>query len=272
MRVVVFIKQVPAVSELPWDRKTGQLKRGAALGMMDPASKHALEAGLRLKEDHGAQLVAICMGPPEAEEVLREAVALGADKGFLLCDPRLAGADTLATSYTLARAVGAASPDFDLLVLGCHSADSETGQVGPHLAEELGLPAAAYVEKIDVNDRTLTVDRLSDGWLETLEMDLPALVTVTTRAFTPRPTPMTGVEQAFAGGQVFILNATDLSTDPEHVGWAGSAGRVLRVYSPTMDKKGVLIEGSPKDCVRELLDRFGDRLGALMAKDLGEVD
>lgn len=272
MRIVVFIKQVPAVSELPWDRKTGQLKRGAAGGMMDPASKHALEAGLRLKKAHEANLIIICMGPPEAEEVLREAVALGADKGFLLCDPRLAGADTLATSYTLARAVGAVSPDFDLLILGCHSADSETGQVGPHLAEELGLPAAAYVEKIEVEGRKLTVERVSDGWLDTLEMNLPALLTVTTGAFTPRATPMTGVEQAFGNGEVFILSALDLRADPEHVGWAGSAGRVLRVYSPTTDKKGELIEGSPKACVQELLERYGDRLGAMMSKDLGEKD
>ncbi len=272
MRIVVFIKQVPAVSELPWDRKTGQLKRGAAQGMMDPASKHALEAGLRLKETHEAKLITICMGPPEAEEVLREALALGADRGFLLCDPRLAGADTLATSYTLARAVGAVSPDFDLLILGCHSADSETGQVGPHLAEELGLPAAAYVEKMDIKGHKLTVERVSDGWLDTLEMDLPALATVTTRAFAPRATPMAGVEQAFSGGEVFILSARDLRADPEHVGWAGSAGRVLRVYSPTTEKKGVLIEGAPKACVQELLERFGDRLGALVSKDLGEVD
>jgi electron transfer flavoprotein beta subunit len=272
MKIVVFLKQVPAVSELPWDKKTGQLRREAAPGVMDPAAKHALEAGLGLKEKHGGQLIAICMGPPEAEEVLREAAALGADRGFLLCDPRLAGADTLATSYTLARAVGALCPDFDLLLLGCHSADSETGQVGPHLAEELGLPAAAYVEKIELKGRKLTVERVSDEWLETLELPLPALVTVTTRAFAPRPVPMTGVEQAFGGGGVFILNAADLRADPGHVGWAGSAGQVLKVYAPEVAKKGVLIEGTPKACVRELLEKFGDRIGALLAKDLGEAD
>jgi len=272
MKIVVFLKQVPAVSELPWDKKTGQLKREAAAGVMDPAAKHALEAGLRLKEAHGAKLITICMGPPEAEEVLREAVALGADRGFLLCDPRLAGADTLATSYTLARAVGAVCPDFDLLLLGCHSADSETGQVGPHLAEELGLPAAAYVEKLELAGRKLMVERVSDEWLETLEMDLPALITVTPRAFAPRPVSMTGVEQAFGGGEVFVLSAADLRADSGHVGWAGSAGQVVRVYAPNIDKKGVLIEGAPKACARELLDRFGDRIGALLAKDLGEAD
>ncbi|KMY67956.1 hypothetical protein AAU61_08925 [Desulfocarbo indianensis] len=268
MRIVVFVKQVPAVSELPWDAKTGQLRREAAEGMMDPAAKRALEAALRLKDAHGAQVIVISMGPPSAEETLREAVAMGADRGFLLCDPRLAGADTLATSYTLARAVGALSPDFDLILLGCHSADSETGQVGPHLAEELGLPAAAYVEKMALKGRKLTVERVSDGWLETLEMDLPALLTVTARAFRPRPVPMTGLEQAFGQGEVFILSAADLRADPEHVGWAGSAGRIIKIYAPAAQKKGELIQGTPKACVRELMARFGDRLGGLLAKDL----
>jgi electron transfer flavoprotein beta subunit len=269
VRYVVFLKQVPAASELPWDPKTGQLRREAAPGMMDPAARAALEAALRLQEAHGGQVLAVTMGPPQAEEVLRQALALGADRGFLLSDRRLAGADTVATSYTLARALGAVCPDFDLLLLGSRSADSETGQVGPHLAEELGIPAAAYVEELELAGRTLAARRLSDGFLESLELDLPALVTVAPRGFAARPVPLTGVEAAFGGGEVFVLDAGELRADLAHVGLAGSAGVIRRVYPASARESGVLIQGTAKAAVEELLRRYGRRLGGLAGRDLG---
>jgi electron transfer flavoprotein beta subunit len=268
MNLIVFIKQVPMVSELPWDKRTGRLKRERSEGMMNPACRHALEVALELKDRHGGDITVISMGPPAAEEVLREALAMGADRAVLLSDPRLAGADTPATSYTLSLAVRAVCPDYDLLLLGCHSSDSETGQVGPHLAEELGLPGPAYVESLEVEGRTLTVERYCDGFWETLEMDLPALVTITTQGRTPRDIPLSGMERAFAPSRLTVLNATDLKADLSLVGWAGSASRILRVYSPTADKKGLVMSGAPKKCAAELLDRFGDRLVGLIGKDL----
>lgn len=236
---------------------------------MNPACKHALEAGLRIKERHGGTVMAVSMGPPEAEEVLREALALGADQAVLLCDPRLAGADTLATSYTLARAVERVCPDFDLVLLGCHTTDSETGQVGPQMAEELDLPAVCDAEDIQIQGKRLTARRVSDGFLETLELTLPALLTVTTQEFTPRDTPLGGVERAFAQAQVRVLDAEALGADSSRMGAAGSAGSMLRVYSPTAQKKGVLLKGAVKKNVQDLLDRYGDRLGGLIRKDLG---
>ena len=143
MKLVVFMKQVPAVSELPWNPKTGSLRRDRAQGMMNPACRHALEAALRLKEAHGGEITAISMGPPSAEEILRQAMALGADRAVLLSDRRLAGADTPATSYTLSLAVRAMCPGFDLLLLGSHTTDSETGQVGPHPGRGTG-PALGH--------------------------------------------------------------------------------------------------------------------------------
>lgn len=272
MNIVVCLKQVPMVSELPWDSKTGRLKRGQAEGMMNPACKHALEAGLRLKQAQGGRLTVLSMGPPEAQEVLYEALALGADQAVLLCDPRLAGADTLATSYTLARAIQAVTPDFDLALLGCHTTDSETGQVGPQLAEELDLPAAFNVEHLQLAGRTLTVRRVSDGFLETLELDLPALLTITTQEFTPRETPLGGLERAFAQGAVRVLDALAIGADLELVGEKGSAGRMLRVYSPAAQKKGVLLTGAVKKSVQELFERYGDRLGGLIGQDLASEE
>jgi electron transfer flavoprotein beta subunit len=272
MRIIVCLKQVPMVTELPWDPRTGRLRRGQAEGMMNPACKHALEAALRLKAAHGGQVTALSMGPPEAEEVLYEALALGADQAYLLCDPRLAGADTLATSYTLARAIESVLPGFDLALLGCHTTDSETGQVGPQLAEELDLPAAFNVEHLELEARTLTVRRVSDGFLETLALDLPALLTITTQEFAPRETPLGGLERAFAQGSVKVLDAAAIAADPDKIGDAGSAGRILRVYSPTAQKKGVLLTGAVKKSVQELFERYGDRLGGLIGQDLASEE
>ncbi|KIX14738.1 electron transfer flavoprotein subunit beta/FixA family protein [Dethiosulfatarculus sandiegensis] len=272
MKLAVLVKQVPMVSELPWDKKTGQLKRGLAVGMMNPACKHALEAALRLREKHGGDITVISMGPPSAEEVLREALALGADRGILLSDPRLGGADTLATSYTLARALETVCPGADLVLLGCHTTDSETGQVAPTLAQEMDLPAVAYVEDMGISGRKITVQRAMDGFLETLEMELPALVSVTTRNFTPRPVPMAGLEEAFESGEIRILNVVDIGADPSRVGRAGSPGRTARVYSSAAQKKGVLLKGGIKKNVIRLFDEYGDLLGGVIGKDLGKVE
>lgn len=269
MKVVVLIKQVPQAAELPWDPATGRLRREKSAGMMNPACKHALEAALRLKDSQGAWVAALSMGPPEAEEVLREALALGADRAVLLSDPRLAGADTLSTSYALARAVATVCPEHDLVLTGCRTTDSETGQVGPQLAEELDLPLACDVEHLELAGRLLSVRRVADGFLETLQMDLPALLTITTQEFRPRETPLGGLERAFGQGQVEVLDCQGIGAEPAKVGEAGAAGRILEVFSPTTGKKGVLLGGAVKRSVQELLERYGDRLGGLIGKDLG---
>ncbi|MFZ5584993.1 MAG: electron transfer flavoprotein subunit beta/FixA family protein [Thermodesulfobacteriota bacterium] len=272
MRIVVCLKQVPLVAELPWDPKTGRLKRELAEGMTDPAAKRALEAGLRLKETHGGELIALCMGPPEAEEALREAIALGADRGYLLCHPALAGADTLATSRALAAAIQTLAPASDLVLLGSASSDSETGQVGPQLAEELDWPAALDVEAWELADGLLSVKRVSDGFLETLELTLPALLTLGGQAPRLRDTPLGGLEDAFAKGQVRVVGLDEIGLDPARAGQAGSGGRMLRVYSPAAQKKAVLLRGAVKKSVQELLDRHGDRLGGIIARDLGGAE
>mgnify|MGYP001826779349 CR=1 FL=1 len=139
LNIIVCIKQVPMVSELPWDSKTGTLKRELAQGMMDPASRRALEAALKIKEQQPACISAVSMGPCMAEEVLHQAKALGADKGFLLTDRKMAGADTFITTQILGRAIEKACTGFDLVLRGCHTSDSKTAQVGPQLAERLAV-------------------------------------------------------------------------------------------------------------------------------------
>ncbi|MBN1665339.1 MAG: electron transfer flavoprotein subunit beta/FixA family protein [Deltaproteobacteria bacterium] len=269
MELVVCIKQVPMVSELPWDPATGTLKRELAEGMMNPACRHALEAALQLKARQGGRITAVTMGPPMAEEVLRQALALGADEGLLLSDPAMAGADTFITSRILAKAVKQCRPDFDLILCGCYTSDSETAQVGPQLAEELDLPSAAFVEEIDMKKNRLIVSRFSDGFIETLEMKLPGLVTVSTQCYTPRYFSLAGIEAAFPdGAPIRTVRAGDLGLDPESIGVHASPTRILKVYAAGADKENIVLRGAPKQIVDHLLNRFGDRIGGAMGKDI----
>ena len=272
LNLVVCIKQVPMVSELPWDSKTGTLKREVAEGMMNPACMHALEAALCLKRDHGAVITAVTMGPPMAEEVLREALALGADYGLLLTDRAMAGADTLVTSRTLATAIGKRVPDFDLILCGCATSDSETAQVGPQMAEELDIPGVAYVEDLAYGGGALRMKRLCDDFLETLEMDLPGLVTLTTGAYAPRYTAMAGLENAFDRADIEILTAESIGLSADSLGMAASPTRILDVYSPTTGKDNLVLKGTPKRIVEDLLARFEDRIIGAMGKDLKTHD
>jgi electron transfer flavoprotein beta subunit len=268
LKMIVCMKQVPMVTELPWDRKTGTLKRELAEGIMNPACKHALEAALRLKHEHNGHITAITMGPGMAEEVLREAVAMGADRCLMLSDKKMAGADTLVTSYTLARAIEIFCPDFNLILCGCHTSDSETAQVGPQLAEELDIPVIAYAEDCTISDETITIKRISDNFLETLEMNMPGLISLTTQNYAPRYTSIAGLQDAFDEPNILTVNADDLGLDEVMIGLAGSPTRILEVYSPTAEKENVVMKGTPKKIVEELLERFDDRIGSVIRKDL----
>jgi electron transfer flavoprotein beta subunit len=268
LKLIVCIKQVPMVSELPWDAKTGTLKRNLAEGMMNPACANALETALEIKRRHGAHILAITMGPPMAEEVLYEAIAVGADDGILLTDPLMAGGDTYATSFTIARTIEKQYPDFDLILCGCYTSDSETSQVGPQLAEELGVPGVAYVERIEIEKKTVRMHRLSDNFIETLEMDLPGLVTITTQANSPRYPALGGLETAFDQPKIKVLDSRSLGLEPDRIGQKGSPTKILNVYSPTAEKKNIQLKGTPKRIVDELFLKYGDKISGAIGKDL----
>ena len=268
LNMIVCLKQVPMVSELPWDAVTGTLRRELAEGMMNPACRAALEAALRIREVEGGEITAITMGPKMAEEVLREAIALGADRGVLLTDREMAGADTSVTSYTLARAIEKICPAFDLVLCGFATSDSETAQVGPQLAEELNVPGVGYVDEIAVSGRTVRMQRLSDNFLETLEMDLPGLITVTTGVYIPRHVPLGGLQAAFDTADIATLDAESLGLDSERIGVKGSATKILNVTSPTAGKKNIVLTGTPKRIVEQLFERFDDKIGGAIGKDL----
>ncbi|MCX5847952.1 MAG: electron transfer flavoprotein subunit beta/FixA family protein [Deltaproteobacteria bacterium] len=268
LNLVVCLKQVPMVTELPWDEKTGTLRRDLAAGMMNPACKHALEAALQIKEKFSAKITAITMGPPASEEVLREALALGADEVILICDRLLAGSDTYATSLVLTAAIKQKCPKFDLILCGAYTADSETAQVGPQLAEEMDLPAAAYIEKLEITGRTLRVRRLVDNFRETLEMEFPALVTVSMENYKPRYTGLAGLEKAFDGNEVIVLDAAALGLKTSSIANKGSRTKVRKVFLRKAQKENVLLQGTASAVVTELLDRYQRKIGAAIGKSI----
>lgn len=268
LNIVVCIKQVPMVTELPWDKKTGTLRRDLAAGLMNPACKHALEAALQVKETKGAVVTVMTMGPPVAEEVLREALAMGADRGILIGDRILAGSDTYATSFILASAIQKECPHCDLILCGAYTSDSETAQVGPQLAEELNLPAAAYAENLDISGRTLRVRRLVDNFRETLEMEFPALVTISMENYEPRYVSFAGLDKAFTRADISVLNAANLGITSANLAGKGSRTKVRKVFIRKAQKENVMIAGAAANAVGEFLDKFQEKIGDAIGKSI----
>ncbi len=268
LNIIVCIKQVPMVSELPWNSKTGTLKRELAQGMMDPASRRALEAALQIKENQDAHICVVTMGPVMAEEILHQAKALGADVGVLLTDRKMAGADTFLTSHILSRFIQRESKDFDLVICGSQTSDSETAQVGPQLAEDLSIPAIGYVNNISVKENIVEAQRHVDDFFETLQMDLPGLITIDLAAYKPRYLALEGVEKAFENPDIKIIDAKDLDLDESFNALKDSPTRIIDVFSPTTQNKNRQLKGAVKKVVDQLFDEYGKVISSAMGKDL----
>src|SRR5512136_2624211 len=174
MHIIVCIKQVVAGDRVKIDPNTYSLVRSAEFSYMNPFDLFALEMAGQLKKEHSDSITAVTMGPRISEEVLWEALAVGADRAVLLSDSRFASSDTLATSYVLGMGIRKIGP-FDLILCGMRTTDSDTAQVGPQLAEELDIPHVTGVEKLEEKDRRLSVERSSDGFREVLDVSPPAL-------------------------------------------------------------------------------------------------
>ena len=272
LNIIVCIKQVPRVTELPWDEKSGTLRRDLAAGMINPACKHALEAALQIQEKIGAKVTALTMGPPAAEEVLREALAMGANRGILISDKRFAGSDTYATSFFLANAIKKEIPRHDLILCGAYTSDSETAQVGPQLAEELQIPAAAYAENMDIKGSTLRVRRLVDNFRETLEMEFPALVTVSMEKYLPRYTTLAGLENAFVDGNISTYDADALGISDAAIGRQFSRTRVRKVYLRKAQKENVILTGTAAAVVSDFLNKYENKISAAIGKTIEQKE
>lgn len=256
MNIVVCLKQVPGTTEVRIDPQTNTLIREGIKNILNPFDAYALEEGVRLKERYGGKVTAISMGPSQAEEMLREAVGVGADEAVLLSDGAFAGADTLATSYTLARAVEKLGGT-DLIICGRQTLDGDTGQVGPELAEMLGLPFVAYVSKIEETNDRMRVQRMVEEGHEVIEVPLPAVITVVKEINVPRLPSLRGLAKA-KSAKIPVWTADDLAIDKDRVGLSGSATKVIKVFSPQIVSKGEILKGEPEDQVAILLSKLKD--------------
>lgn len=255
MNVVVCIKQVPGTTEIKIDPETNTLVREGVPSIINPFDCYALEEAVRLRERCGGKVIAISMGPPQAEEALRETISLGADEAILLSDRALAGSDTWATSYILSRAM-AKIADYDVIICGRQTLDGDTGQVGPGLSEMLGIPFVAYVSKVEeIRDGYIRVQRMVEEGYETIEMALPAVITVVKEINVPRLPSLRGSMKAKTA-QIPVWTAEDIGAEGDKAGIAGSPTRVVKVFFPQRTHKSEMLQGSLDEQVDNLIERL----------------
>lgn len=264
MRTLVLIKQVPETGSVRMDESTGTVVREGVESILNPLDLYALELALTIRAERGGEVVVLSMGPPKAEDALREALAMGADGAALVTDKAFAGSDTWATSRILSRAVESLG-DFDLILCGERATDGDTGQVGPGVAAFLGIPFAAYANRLHaISEKRFVVSRLLDGGEEKIEVPLPALATVVKEISSPRLPTLIGKRLA-RDAEIAVLSNADLRLSPDDVGLRGSPTRVARIYRPRVsrncEKKRA---GAPEemDLAVERLEAFLDERGS----------
>jgi electron transfer flavoprotein beta subunit len=244
MKILVCIKQVPGTNKVEVDEKTGVLKREGIESKMNPYDLYAIEVGLMLKEKNGGSVTVVTMGPPQAREIVREAYMLGVDEGFVFSDRKFAGADVLATAYTLSQGIKAIG-EFDLIICGKQTTDGDTAQVGPAVAEYLEIPHAAWVsavEKAD-NNRIIVEQDLTDS-IEVVELMYPCLITVEKNIVQPR-LPSYRRKHESTGRPVNMLSFSDFADqDEKNYGLNGSATQVEKIFPPRVNTEQIVWHGN----------------------------
>lgn len=253
MKILVCVKQVPDTTEVRIDRETNTLQRQDVPSILNPFDRHALEEALRVKERCGGTVSVLTMGPLQAQEVLKECLALGADEAVLVSDKAFAGADTLATSRTLAAAIAKLQPA-ELIFCGKQAIDGDTAQVGPELAEHLNMAQITCVSKLEVfpAERRLIAEREVEDGHEVLELSLPAVLTVSKSLNEPRYPSIKGRLRANKTS-IPILTLADLGLQAEETGLQGSPTRVVRIFAPETRKGGEVIQGMAPRQAADLL-------------------
>lgn len=257
MNIIVLVKQVPDTTDVKLDPKTGNLIREGIDSIINPDDRHALEAAILLKESTGGKVTVLSMGPPQAIDAVSEALGMGADKGVLLSDRAFAGADTWATSTTLGKALKKIG-DYDLIICGRQAIDGDTAQIGPQVAEFLGIPQVSYVCGIEeVGERSMVVKRrLEDGY-ERLECSLPALLTVIGEMNAPRYATVGGLISACREkAPIKVWNAADIGMQVSEVGLEGSLTHVIKTFSPKFQRQGETLEGDTATKVSSLMGKL----------------
>lgn len=257
LKIICLIKQVPDTTDIKINPETNTLIREGVPSIINPFDMYAIEEGLRIKEKLGGEVIAISMGPPQAEEALREALSLGVDEALLLSHPSFAGADTWATSYTLAQAIRKLSP-YDLILCGRQASDGDTGQVGPGVAEQLNIPQVAFVRRLEeIGPEMAVAQRMTEEGYEVIQTPLPALLSVVKEINEPRLPSLRGKLRA-KGAEIPIWGVGELGVKKEDVGLDGSPTKVLRIFTPPAREKGEIWEGDPDEAADRLFNKLRD--------------
>jgi len=259
MEILVCIKQVPGTSKIEVDPITGVLKRDGVDSKMNPYDLYAIETALRIKEQVNGTIKVISMGPPQAKEVIKEAFMMGADEGALVSDRKFAGADVLATAYTISQGVRKMG-EFDLILCGKQTTDGDTAQVGPEMAEYLGMPHIANVLKvIKIKEKSIIVEMDMADTIEIAEIQFPCLLTVEKDIYQPR-LPSYKKKVSTKDREIRIISLKDFEDqDEKRYGLTGSPTQVERIFPPAVNND------------RETWTGTGSELGTKMAGKLKQL-
>ena len=254
MNIVVCIKQVPASSDVKIDPVTGVLIRDGNNTKMNPYDLYGIETALQIKEKTKAVVKTITMGPPPAKAVLQESLWMGCDGGMLITDRKFGGADVVATAYTISQGIRKMGA-FDLIICGKQTTDGDTAQVGPEMAEYLGIPHVSYVDEvIEVKEKSIVVKVTMDRTVEVLEVKFPCLITVDKGSLSPRlPSYKRG--RNLQNVEIPMITFADVEDNDEtHYGLKGSPTQVEKMFPPTRNTNKIVLEGTEEEQTKQLTD------------------
>ena len=258
MKIVVCIKQVPDTKGGVKFNPDGTLDRAAMLAIMNPDDKAGLEAALRIKDQTGAGVTVLTMGLPKAEDALREALAMGADKAILVTDRVLGGADTWATSSTVAGALR--NLDYDLIITGRQAIDGDTAQVGPQIAEHLGLPVISYAEDIKLEGDSVIVKRQYEDRYHMVKAKMPCLITALSELNTPRYMTPGGIFDAYDEKEVIVWSRADLKDlDDANIGLKGSPTKIAKASDKVRKGAGEKVVLDPTESVAYIMNKLTEK-------------
>lgn len=252
LKIIVCIKQVLAVQSMEIDPINHTIIRESMPSMLNPFDEIGVEEGIRLREKYGGEVTVITMGPMQAKDAILRCLAMGADKGIIISDKAFAGADTIATAHTLYMQIK--KMEYDLIICGKVSTDSETGHIGPHLAELLNLPQICYAKKIDldIERRRIIAQKEADEGIEIVEAPLPVLLTTAKGLNEPRSPTLRGIISS-KRKEIKIVTVKDLGGSLSNYGLRGSPTFVYEIYESPSRKPGIILRGDPKDMVEKLV-------------------
>ncbi|MEG2246719.1 MAG: electron transfer flavoprotein subunit beta/FixA family protein [Peptostreptococcaceae bacterium] len=258
MKIVVCIKQVPDTTEVKLDPKTNTLIREGVPSIINPDDKAGIETALKIKENIGGTLTVVCMGPPQAEVALREALAMGCDEAVLLSDRKFGGSDTFATATIIA--AGLKSINYDLIITGRQAIDGDTAQVGPQIAEQLKIPQVTYAENVREEDGKLIIKRQFEDRYHMIRVSTPCLITTLAETTKPRYMSVRGIVEAYEK-EIKVLGFEDLKDyfNPDNIGLSGSPTNVHKSFTKPLKQPGVIVNKSADEAVVAIMDKLVEK-------------